>query len=325
MVSPLEIYHTYTLIWTPTRLDFLIDGKTARSMVPTPLVGPASSPPSCANQGYPQTPMKLKIGAWVPGAKNNSAGTIEWGGGIADFSSGPHKAFIKSISITDDANGVKNATQYRYKDQTGLARSIAVETAGNETKWTVPGIPPGGEVTSSPSPSPSPSTKAELSSVFVSGGLGPSTIVGIAVGFVAAGVVIGVLVLVVVLQRRKRKKKSETVEGLVDGGSVVGGVDGKQELGGNGVSEMDAENPPASELGTKEIRVELNADEGDRLHEMLSPASPVGLGFPVSPLSPPSVNPGGDDVKEAGLEKEAAEEEPVEKEMYELPGDSIKR
>ncbi|KAK0640550.1 concanavalin A-like lectin/glucanase domain-containing protein, partial [Cercophora newfieldiana] len=113
-------FHTYSVNWTPERLDWLVDGVVTRT-----LLAETVKTSSCG--GFPQAPMKVDVGSWVAGKKDASPGTIEWAGGLADFSNGPLKTYIKSINVTDDAKGVKNAVQYRYTDMSGRAESIVVE------------------------------------------------------------------------------------------------------------------------------------------------------------------------------------------------------
>lgn len=78
---------------------------------------------------FPQTPMQIKLGTWVAGKPGVSEGTIDWAGGLADFSQAPFNAYYKSITVTDYANGVKGAKQYRYGDRSGTWQSIIVDTS----------------------------------------------------------------------------------------------------------------------------------------------------------------------------------------------------
>jgi hypothetical protein len=107
-----------------------------------------------------------------------------------------------------------------------------------------------------------------------SSGLSSGAITGIIAGFVVAVVIIGGLVLMVFLQRRRRRQRrqSETADGLVKDGGSVGGVDMKQELDGNTLSEMDGGPPEAKELEVKEIKVELINEKDDT--EVVSSLSP---------------------------------------------------
>lgn len=103
-------FHTYTVEWTSEQMVWQIDGKTVR------VVTPESAPP---NQ-YPQSPMMVRIGIWAGGDPNNQQGTIDWAGGLTDYSKGPYTMYLKSASITDYSTG----KSYLYGDNSGSWQSI---------------------------------------------------------------------------------------------------------------------------------------------------------------------------------------------------------
>ncbi|KAK0617760.1 concanavalin A-like lectin/glucanase domain-containing protein [Immersiella caudata] len=284
-----EGYHVYSIDWTPEKLDWLIDGVVIRT-----ISAETASKTPCG--GFPQSPMRITVGSWVAGNSGNPPGTVEWAGGLADFSGGPLQTYIKAINVTDDANGVKNATQYRHSSMDGRAQSVVVETAENATRTT--GNDVGTEVPPSQGSTISSAPPGESSS-----GLSSGAIMGIIAGFVVAGAIIGGLVLMVFLQRRRKRqrRKSETADVLVKDGGAVGGVDMKQELDGNTLSEMDGAPPEPKELEVKEIKIELNSErDGTEI---------------VSPLSPDLTGDTGGTV--ASLDEKKQLEE-----FYELPGDT---
>ena len=102
-------WHTYTVDWTDEQIVWQIDGTTVRVL---------SS--SNANGQFPQTPCRVKIGAWAGGASGNPQGTIDWAGGLTDFSQGPFTMYVQSIAVTDYSTG----TAYTYGNQSGLWTSI---------------------------------------------------------------------------------------------------------------------------------------------------------------------------------------------------------
>ena len=114
-------FHTYKLVWTQEKLDWIIDGQVVRTLTYADAKG---------GKSYPQTPMQVKLGTWVAGKKNAPEGTKEWAGGEANFSNGPSNAYYKRISITDYAGGVTGAKSYVYSDSTGTWDSITVDTKG---------------------------------------------------------------------------------------------------------------------------------------------------------------------------------------------------
>jgi hypothetical protein len=64
--------------------------------------------------------MQVKLGAWSGGDPSNSQGTINWAGGLTDYSKGPYSMIVSSISVTDYSTG----TQYKYNGNTGTWQNI---------------------------------------------------------------------------------------------------------------------------------------------------------------------------------------------------------
>lgn len=121
VANPQTAWHTYTIDWTPEKVDWIIDGKVVRTLTYAAAKGGAS---------FPQTPMQIKLGTWVGGAKGAPKGTVEWAGGYANFAQAPFVGYYKSIKITDYSNSVKGAKSYSYGDQSGTYQSIKVSTEG---------------------------------------------------------------------------------------------------------------------------------------------------------------------------------------------------
>lgn len=111
--------HKYTVDWTTDRIEFYVDGSLQRTLKRADIP-----------DRYPQTPMRVKVGAWVAGFDGNAPGTIQWAGGVADFSNGPHSSYFKSIEVTDYAGGSsptdKDVKEYVYGDRSGSSGSIKV-------------------------------------------------------------------------------------------------------------------------------------------------------------------------------------------------------
>jgi beta-glucanase (GH16 family) len=111
-----ENFHNYTVVWTSDKLEWLIDGQLVRTL-----------PYAAANGGntYPQTPMTVRLGIWAGGDPGNSKGTIEWAGGLTDYSKGPYTMYIQSAAISDASTG----KSYEYGDHSGSWQSIKVVTS----------------------------------------------------------------------------------------------------------------------------------------------------------------------------------------------------
>jgi beta-glucanase (GH16 family) len=123
VADPINQFHTYTIKWTPEQLDWIIDGAVVRTLKNTGIEG-------CS--GYPQSPMQIKLGTWVAGKEGAPQGTIEWAGGLADFSDIPFDGYYQSLRIQDYMGGAKEATEYQYTDKTGTWQSIKVVNNGEE-------------------------------------------------------------------------------------------------------------------------------------------------------------------------------------------------
>lgn len=67
--------------------------------------------------------MSVRLGIWAGGSSSNE-GTIEWAGGVTDYSDGPFTMYVKSVSIVN----YNPAESYKWTDKSGSMDSI--ETIG---------------------------------------------------------------------------------------------------------------------------------------------------------------------------------------------------
>ncbi|KAI0204490.1 concanavalin A-like lectin/glucanase domain-containing protein [Astrocystis sublimbata] len=124
VANPQSELHTYTIDWTKDYVRWIIDGNMVRELKYADAKG---------GSRFPQTPCQLKLGTWVAGNSKAPEGTVEWAGGLADFSNGPHTAYYQKVTVTDYANGVAGAKQYVWEDGSdGSYQSINVETTGGK-------------------------------------------------------------------------------------------------------------------------------------------------------------------------------------------------
>lgn len=107
-------FHTYGIEWTPEFVKWSIDGAVVRTLTPNQVTG---------GDFYPQTPMQVRLGSWAGGDPDNAKGTIEWAGGLTDFSKGPYDMVVRKMSIKDYSTG----KYYKYSDRSGSAKSIVSE------------------------------------------------------------------------------------------------------------------------------------------------------------------------------------------------------
>jgi hypothetical protein len=75
-----------------------------------------------ANGGnnYPQTPMTVRLGIWAGGDPSLPNGTIEWAGGLTDFTKGPYTMYVQNVTAKDYSTG----SAYHYSDKSGSWQSI---------------------------------------------------------------------------------------------------------------------------------------------------------------------------------------------------------
>ena len=106
--EPETTYHNYTMDWQMDKTTWYLDGVAVRVLENT------------TTEGYPQTPMYLKMGIWAGGDPSNDAGTIEWAGGLTDYSKAPFTMNIQKVIVSDYSTG----SEYSYGDQSGSWESI---------------------------------------------------------------------------------------------------------------------------------------------------------------------------------------------------------
>ncbi|KAI8628434.1 concanavalin A-like lectin/glucanase domain-containing protein [Xylariaceae sp. FL1651] len=125
VANPQTTTHTYTIDWTKDYVHWIIDGNLVRELKYADAKG---------GSRFPQTPCQIKLGTWDAGSSTSPKGTVEWAGGLTDFSQAPFTAYYKSITIQDYANGVSNAKQYVWADGSdGSYQSINVETTDGKS------------------------------------------------------------------------------------------------------------------------------------------------------------------------------------------------
>lgn len=120
--NPFENFINYTTVWTAEKLEWWIDGQLQRTL---------NYGDALAHGGarYPQTPCTVRLGSWPAGRKGNNNGTIEWAGGLADFSGDKsYTMTVQSLYVEDFSSG----KEYTYGDRSGNWQSIK-SVAGNST------------------------------------------------------------------------------------------------------------------------------------------------------------------------------------------------
>ncbi|KAM3164798.1 Glycosidase [Lachancea thermotolerans] len=106
--SPQETFHNYTIDWAMDKTVFYLDGVAVRTLT------------NDSSQGYPESPMYVMMGSWAGGDSDNAPGTIEWAGGLTDYTQAPFSMFIKRVIVSDYSSG----EEYSYNGQSGSWESI---------------------------------------------------------------------------------------------------------------------------------------------------------------------------------------------------------
>lgn len=124
MSDPFELTHTYSIEWTSKAILWSIDGKQVRKLLAED-----------TDNKFPQTPMQFSFRNWVAGSKDLPEETVDWAGGLADFSKAPFEAVLQNVTFTDYAGGDKPAQggikEYKYSDKSGTSKSVKlVKTSG---------------------------------------------------------------------------------------------------------------------------------------------------------------------------------------------------
>lgn len=122
MSPPQNDYHNYSTIWTKEKLEWYIDSKLVRTLLPKDANN---------TEAYPQTPMRLSLGIWAGGDPSLPEGTREWAGGDADYDNGPYTMYVKEVYVEDFTTGAK---EYVFGDRSGSWDSIEV-VKGNSTAF----------------------------------------------------------------------------------------------------------------------------------------------------------------------------------------------
>ncbi|KAI1341283.1 concanavalin A-like lectin/glucanase domain-containing protein [Xylariaceae sp. FL0016] len=120
--SPQTTFHSYEIDWTKDYVRWSIDGTQVRELLYADAQG---------GTRFPQTPCQIKLGTWDAGSSTAAEGTVQWAGGLTDFSQAPFIGYYKSISIQDYAgpDGTANAKEYVWNSGSdGSYESITVKT-----------------------------------------------------------------------------------------------------------------------------------------------------------------------------------------------------
>lgn len=162
--QPQTEFHNYTIDWAMDKCVWYLDGQVVRTLANT------------TSQGYPQSPMFLKMGIWAGGDSSNEPGTIEWAGGATDYSQAPFSMYVKKVVVTDYSSG----SEYSYGDQSGSWESIEAKDGSvygryDQAQEEFAALVNGDEISSSTSSSASSSSTSSSASSTSSSTVSSST------------------------------------------------------------------------------------------------------------------------------------------------------
>ncbi|KAJ1675737.1 putative glycosidase CRH2, partial [Spiromyces aspiralis] len=86
--------HTYQINWTPDEITWAVDGKPFRTVKRSD-----TWDDSAKAYKYPDSEATVSFSIWDAGA-GGAQGTIDWAGGLVDWSKGPFNMQVKSIDIS---------------------------------------------------------------------------------------------------------------------------------------------------------------------------------------------------------------------------------
>jgi len=123
-------YHTYTIDWQPDALTWSVDGNVIRTITKDSTKNAATG-----TMEYPTTPARVQLSLWPAGIAASAQGTIDWSGGMINWSdpdylaAGHFYAFVDSVSIKcSTALAVApDSTSYVYgaNDTSGIPTILA--------------------------------------------------------------------------------------------------------------------------------------------------------------------------------------------------------
>lgn len=91
-ISPLKEYYKYGVKWTPSKIVWYLDDQPVRQLR------------RGNRQGFPTSPMAIKISLWA-GEDTENEGTIAWSKGLTNYQDGPFTMNIKNLVVSDYSSG----------------------------------------------------------------------------------------------------------------------------------------------------------------------------------------------------------------------------
>ncbi|QDS70497.1 hypothetical protein FKW77_010152 [Venturia effusa] len=122
--------HTYTIDWTPDKIDWIVDGAVLRTKKRSDTWNSTSN-----RFDFPQTPSRIMLSLWPAGLPSNGQGTIDWAGGLISWNSpymqnGYYYAMVSDVKVQcyDPPSGANTPGKkaYIYTDAAGTNDTVEI-------------------------------------------------------------------------------------------------------------------------------------------------------------------------------------------------------
>lgn len=126
-----ENYHLYELEWTPEQIIWSIDGKVGRVKNKSVTWNATTN-----RYQFPQTPSRIQLSIWPAGLPTSKQGTIDWAGGLVNWSSQDIQTYGYYYSIIEDVTvqcysppegaKIEGNNSYIFDDPSALNNSVVL-------------------------------------------------------------------------------------------------------------------------------------------------------------------------------------------------------
>lgn len=122
--------HTYTIDWTPDKIDWIVDGAILRTKKRSETWNSTSN-----RYDFPQTPSRIMLSLWPAGLASNGKGTVDWAGGLINWSSpymqnGYYYAMVSDVNVQcyDPPSGISapGKKAYVFTDPAGTNNTVEI-------------------------------------------------------------------------------------------------------------------------------------------------------------------------------------------------------
>ncbi|RDL36583.1 Concanavalin A-like lectin [Venustampulla echinocandica] len=133
LTDTFSTFHTYEIQWTPDTVTWLIDGQEGRVLERKKTFNATTN-----QYMFPQTPARVQLSLWPGGLPTNGKGTIDWAGGLVDWTNavdiknnGYYYATFDWVEIScydagSSSLGSNKGTSYTYNNEAGTNNTVVL-------------------------------------------------------------------------------------------------------------------------------------------------------------------------------------------------------